>query len=134
VGRGGGFVGVVETSAGEPVAAGLFLGRGRTLVYKYGASDASAWHLKPNHLLYWSAIEWAAERGFQVLDLGKTELANAGLRRFKAGWGAEELPLVHTRGGPAAAAADGDGRLGRALGAVIRRSPPAVCRALGELL
>jgi CelD/BcsL family acetyltransferase involved in cellulose biosynthesis len=131
---GRGSIAVVETSSGEPVAAGLFLAHGGALIFKYGASDSTRWRLKPNDLLYWSAIERASELGFRVLDLGKTELENHGLRRFKTGFGAEEEPLRHTRGGRSAGAAGGDGHLGRALGAVIKRSPPAVCLALGELL
>ena len=54
-------------------------------------------------------------------------------RAFKAGWGAREIPLVYTRIGGQAARL-GRGRASAALGHVIRRSPTAVCRALGEVL
>jgi hypothetical protein len=33
----------------RPVAGAVFLRGSRCLTYKYGASDASAWPLRPNH-------------------------------------------------------------------------------------
>jgi hypothetical protein len=42
--------------------------------------------------------------------------------------------LAYSTLGGRAPAAEGDGLATRVLGGVIRRSPPWVCRALGELL
>ena len=89
---------------------------------------------KPNHLVTWAAIEHACALGCSTLDFGRSELHHAGLRRYKASWGARELPLAHTCLGGAGAGLVGPGRLRGAMAAVIRRSPPVVCRALGELL
>jgi CelD/BcsL family acetyltransferase involved in cellulose biosynthesis len=130
--QGGGFVLVAET-AGAPVAAAVFLTGNATVTYKYGASDPAAWGLRPNNLLFWEAIRWSCERGFARFDFGKTDLDNEGLRAFKSNWAAVEEPLEYTTlGAPPAAA--GSGALQRRLGTVIRRSPPLVCRALGEAL
>ena len=58
---GPGFLALACTSDGSPVAAALFLVQRQTLIYRFGASDASHWELKPNHLLFWSVIERASE-------------------------------------------------------------------------
>jgi CelD/BcsL family acetyltransferase involved in cellulose biosynthesis len=129
-----GFLAVAEVDGGEPVATALFLAHGQALVYKYGASDASRWELKPNHLLFWSAIGWGREHGFRVLDFGKSDTASDGLRRFKASWGAQEVPLEYMRSGLSGKGLAGSERLGSVLRAVISHSPPVVCRAMGELL
>jgi CelD/BcsL family acetyltransferase involved in cellulose biosynthesis len=115
---------------GVPIAGAVFLEAGRTVVYKYGASDAAAWSRRPNNLLFAEAIAAAAERGFAAFDFGRSDLADEGLRAFKAGWGAPERPLVYA----GADAATAPGTAARAMARVIRRSPPVVCRGLGEAL
>jgi hypothetical protein len=120
-------------SGSIPVAGAVFLTWNGTVVYKYGASDPDYWKLRPNHLIFWTAIRWACEHGYRVFDFGRTDLDNQGLRDFKSGWGATERPLVYSL------LADRppkppSGRLSHALEEVIRRSPPWVCRAVGELL
>jgi CelD/BcsL family acetyltransferase involved in cellulose biosynthesis len=131
---GPGFLALACTSDGTPVAAALFLVHRQTLIYKYGASDASHWELKPNHLLFWSVIERACEDGLTLLDFGKSDPHSAGLRRFKSSWGAEEVPLIYTHSGTPGAGLGGHRRLNGALRVVIGHSPLVVCRALGELL
>jgi len=125
-----GFVLLAEHE-GVAVAAALFLAHGETVIYKYGASDAGAWGLRPNHAIFWDAIRWGCETGHRWFDFGRSDLEDEGLRRFKSQWGSEELPLVYTT---FADEPPGAGRSGRALAPVIRRSPAWVCRALGELL
>jgi CelD/BcsL family acetyltransferase involved in cellulose biosynthesis len=114
-----------------PIAGGVFLTSGRTVVYKYGASDPSFWPLRPNHLLFWDAIRWSCENGFAAFDFGRSDFDNRGLRNFKSGWGAVEKPLVYaTVGGELP-------RVGRLISVsllppLIRRSPLWLCRAIGE--
>jgi CelD/BcsL family acetyltransferase involved in cellulose biosynthesis len=130
------FAVLAELPGGEPVAAGVFLaapGPGGAIM-KFSASDPAVWDRKPNHLVTWAAIEHACALGNSTLDFGRSELHHAGLRRYKASWGARELPLAHTCLGGAGGSLVGQGRLREAMAAVIRRSPPVVCRALGELL
>jgi lipid II:glycine glycyltransferase (peptidoglycan interpeptide bridge formation enzyme) len=129
-GRGVVFVAEVD---GQPVAAAVFLGWKRVLVYKFGASDEAAWPRRPNHALFWEAIQWGCQEGFEMLDFGRTDLGNEGLRAFKAGWGTSETALVYsTLGRPAGVPAGG--RLGGAMSAVIKRSPVNVCQFVGERL
>jgi CelD/BcsL family acetyltransferase involved in cellulose biosynthesis len=121
---------VAEADA-APVAAMVLLAHGDTVVYKFGASDAGSWSLRPNHALFWEAIRTSCEAGRRWFDFGRSDLDDAGLRQFKSWWGSEEIPLVY------ATVADrplAPKRSGRALAPVIRHSPRWVGRALGELL
>jgi CelD/BcsL family acetyltransferase involved in cellulose biosynthesis len=117
---------------GRAIAATVLLASAGSLVYKYSASDAAYWRLRPNNLIVWTAIELALERGCSYFDFGRSGYADAGLRDFKSRWGAAEEPLVYSRLG--AGRAQAGGRLGTVLGTVIRRSPPALGQAIGELL
>jgi len=115
------------------IAAAIFLHWHQTLIYKFGASATDGLSLRPNNLLFWTAIRWGCENGYTVFDMGRTDLANAGLRAFKSGWGAEETPLVYS-----STSADAEQSISEkampAVQAVIRNSPLWVCRAAGEML
>jgi CelD/BcsL family acetyltransferase involved in cellulose biosynthesis len=126
---------LIAESAGRPIAAAVFLSWNGTVVYKFGASDAEAWSLRPNHLLIWDAIRRACEEGYRWFDFGRTDAGQDGLRNFKLSWGAIEEPLVYRAlGGAPEQTTDPEGAATRLLGALIRRSPPLVCRVTGELL
>jgi CelD/BcsL family acetyltransferase involved in cellulose biosynthesis len=118
---------------GVPVAAALFLAWKGVLVYKYGASDSRFWNVRPNNLLFWTAMRWGSENGYRTLDWGRTDLADEGLRTFKRGWGASETPLAYSATGDRPAVAT-TARLRAAIALMIRNSSPLVCRAMGELL
>jgi CelD/BcsL family acetyltransferase involved in cellulose biosynthesis len=127
-----GFVMLVRAGA-DVVAAAVFLTCNRTVTYKYGASDRRHLDKRPNNLLFVEAIRWGCEHGYAVLDFGRTDLGNHGLRSFKRGWGAQESDLVYTyvsRAPPAPEASSG----GRAIQWVIRRGPPSLSRLVGEAL
>ena len=115
------------------LAGGVFLHWQQTLTYKYAASSGEEQQYRPNNLLSWTAMRWGCENGYTVFDLGRTELENAGLRRFKRGWGAEESPLTYSILA-AAAPAGSNGKLMSLMEPLIRKAPPWVCRAAGELL
>lgn len=117
----------------KPVAGGIFLNWNGTTIYKFGASSSDAWNLRPNHLLFWTAIQEACARGDRRFDFGRTDFESEGLRSFKAGWGTREGELVYSTVA-AEAPAHSSRRLRRAAGAVIRHSPPWVGRTAGELL
>jgi CelD/BcsL family acetyltransferase involved in cellulose biosynthesis len=117
----------------QPVAGAVFLAWNGTVIYKFGASDPRFLSLRPNHLLFWETIRQSCEEGFLRLDFGRTDLDNHGLREFKTRWGAVETPLVYSAlAGAPPDLAPGPAR--RALSELIRRSPPWVCRAVGETL
>jgi hypothetical protein len=83
--------------SGKTIASAVFFNFGRKVIYKYGASDLVHQDLRPNNLIMWEAIKWHRERGFELLNLGRTELENKGLLQFKRGWGAEERLLKYYR-------------------------------------
>lgn len=78
---------------GETIAGDLLLAYKEGLTYKFNASDPKYLQLRPNNSVLWRAIETGAERGHKWLDLGRCELDNEGLRRFKLLWGAEERTI-----------------------------------------
>jgi CelD/BcsL family acetyltransferase involved in cellulose biosynthesis len=130
-----GVVALAGPPGGRPVAGYVLFVWNGTALGKFQASDPDAWGLRPNHLLYWAVIRWAAESGHRRLDFGRTEKAHDGLQEWKAGWGAEAIPLSYARtSGFGADSAAGEGRLAGAMGHLIRRSPAFVCRGLGALL
>jgi CelD/BcsL family acetyltransferase involved in cellulose biosynthesis len=117
----------------RPVAAAVFLAWNQHLIYKYGASDQHFWALRPNNLAMWTGIEWGCDHGFTELDFGRSDLENRGLREFKTRWGATELPLAYSYVGGKPPRAIPRFALGT-IGGLIRFTPAAVCRGLGELL
>lgn len=86
---GHGFV-VTASLEKKPIAAAVFFHFGFEAVYKFGASDYNFQHLRGNNLVLWEAIKRYSANGFSRLHLGRTSLANKGLRRFKLGFGAME--------------------------------------------
>lgn len=131
-GEGLGFVLIVRRDS-RALAAAVFLTHGDVVTYKYGASDPGALAARPNNLLFMEAIRWSCEHGFGSLDFGRTHWGQDSLCRFKRAWGAGETELRYRRLGGVRARAGGE-RAERLLGAVIRRSPPVVGRAIGEVL
>lgn len=127
---------LIVEAAGRPIAGGVFLAWNETVIYKFGASDPSAWSLRPNHLLFWHAIRTACEQGYRWFDFGRTDVEQEGLRQFKLSWGAIEEPLVYqTLGaGKPGLVPLTDGMGTRMLRPVIRHSPLLVCRGVGEAL
>jgi CelD/BcsL family acetyltransferase involved in cellulose biosynthesis len=116
-----------------PLAGALFLTWNATTIYKFGASDPEGWPARPNHALFWAAIEASCLRGDRRFDFGRTDLGHVGLQAFKSGWGASARPLVYSSLDPGILAGT-DGLAGRAMAAAIRRGPEWLCRTLGETL
>lgn len=105
-----------------------------SLMCKYAASHEQALSLRPNNLLFWTAIGWGCENGYEVFDMGRSDLDNQGLREFKSRWGAEETPLFYSTLAGSIRKQRGDGRLTQAMGTIIRRSPIWVTGMMGTLL
>jgi CelD/BcsL family acetyltransferase involved in cellulose biosynthesis len=115
----------------EPIAGAVFLEWNGRVVYKFGASDARYWSMRPNNLLFWEAIKRGCEQDAKVFDFGRSDREDEGLRAFKRSWGAVEEPLVYTTLGRPAEAFNGSAE--RLLRPVLRRSPLWVGRGLGEV-
>jgi len=115
------------------LAAGLFLSWNKSLIYKYAASSDVGQDLRPNHLLTWTAINWGCENGYKVLDFGRTDLNNRGLRTFKNRWGAAEISrpysIISTKNDKPLVR-----RIPSVINTIIRNSPMWVCRLCGEFL
>ena len=124
-----GFVLLLEWE-GRTIGAGIYLRHGSRLTYKYGASDPSHLDKRPNDLMHMEALRIACESRCSVLDLGRTELDNDGLRRFKRDFGAEEHALTYTTAPPG-----GGEKSVRSVShmqrTLIRRLPPAFGRLVG---
>ena len=117
---------------GQCLAAGVFLHWGKSMVYKYGASEKEAWSLKPNNLLFFEAIRWGCSNSYSLLDLGRTNPRNSGLRQFKSGWGAAEYQLAYSSTKKKKAFSFYS-QLEQAVKPFIRVSPAWLCKALGSL-
>jgi len=81
----------------RPIAGILTLRHRETMIYKYGASDASFHPLGGMQLLLWKAIQQARDTGCKVFDLGRSSVDNEGLIAFKQHWGAASVPLTYWR-------------------------------------
>jgi CelD/BcsL family acetyltransferase involved in cellulose biosynthesis len=118
---------------------------GGTLELLYMGSDERRFECRPNHALYWHAIQRAAESGHAEVDFGAAK-AGSGLAEYKAQWGAEPLPEYRYDYRPgdavphhdvAAAAAPGNMAEGREsaglLARTIERAPLGVLGVAGRL-
>ena len=87
----------VADHGGKKIAASVYFFLGGRAIYKYGASDFAQQHLRGSNLVMWAAMKWLAANGAKTLDLGKTSLANEGLRRFKLNLGAQERAVEYVK-------------------------------------
>jgi len=122
----------VALHAGRAVGAIMTLRHRDALVYKYGASDSSYHRLGVMPLLFWKAIEEAKALGLRTLDLGRSDLDNPGLIRFKDRLGAVSAPLTYV-----GSSARKPARLRwvmRFSTSLVRRLPDALFTAAGRVL
>jgi hypothetical protein len=96
ISAGHGFV-VLATFQAKPIAGAIFFHSGGQAIYKYAASEVAYLHLRGNNLVVWGAIQHCLSKGIQSLHLGRTSVAEDGLRRFKLAWGAREDLLRYYR-------------------------------------
>lgn len=132
IGRGMGTVIVVADKTEKPISGAVVLHLRDKAMIKFSGSDPAYLETRCHYFTFWKSIEWACLHGMQVIDFGRTDVLEEGLRKFKNGWGTREEPLVYS------VIADrpprpSNGRLSPWMSAVIRHSPPVVCRVLGEL-
>jgi CelD/BcsL family acetyltransferase involved in cellulose biosynthesis len=115
---------------GRPLASIITLEHGKTMVYKYGCSDARFHRVGAMTVLFWTAIQDAAARGLHTLDLGRSDPGNAGLATFKERWGAQRRTIAYVR-------MNGRGRPPLPLSlpaSVLSRLPDRALAAAGRLL
>jgi lipid II:glycine glycyltransferase (peptidoglycan interpeptide bridge formation enzyme) len=117
----------------EVIAGAVFLNWNGILIYKYGASDRQNLSLRPNHAIFSTAIRWGSTNDCRLLDFGKTDIENQGLREFKSGWGANEEPLINSFLGDKPKGM-GNGITNLVMNKIVRNTPPFTTRAFGEIL
>jgi FemAB-related protein (PEP-CTERM system-associated) len=71
----------------ETVAAAFLLGFRGTLEVAWASSYRKFLAMKPNMFLYWNILEFAAEKGYEFLDFGRST-HDSGTYEFKLQWGA----------------------------------------------
>jgi serine/alanine adding enzyme len=81
------------TLAGDKVlGGGISLRFQQAVTVPWASSLREAFHLCPNHSLYWQVLRDAVAEGATLFDFGRSYL-DSGTYRFKVQWGAEPLPL-----------------------------------------
>ena len=85
----------IASKGNVPIASILTLSHKRSLVYKYGCSDARFHSSGGTMLLFWNAIQEAKSNGIEEFDMGRSDEDNLGLISFKEHWGAVSKPLVY---------------------------------------
>jgi lipid II:glycine glycyltransferase (peptidoglycan interpeptide bridge formation enzyme) len=124
---------VITYMDSKPIGAGLFLGFKDILTYKFSASDPLKLNLRPNHLMLWAAFQEGIKRGFKYFDFGRTEIENEGLRKYKAGWGSIENPLIYSYYPHLPVKSKVSIIKDNFVAPLIKNSPEFVCRTIGEI-
>lgn len=83
---------IVVRLGDEPVASALLLGFRGVLEATWMCSNWKFLPLQPNMLLYWTILKVAGERGFRLLDFGRST-RGSGTHKFKQLWDTEDVPL-----------------------------------------
>jgi hypothetical protein len=87
----------VARTGNRAIASILTLFYKDTLIYKYGCSDARFHNLGAMPFLMWRAIEDGKQRGLSELDLGRSDIDNAGLITFKNRFGAAQSRVIYKK-------------------------------------
>jgi CelD/BcsL family acetyltransferase involved in cellulose biosynthesis len=123
----------VALKGDTPVASILTISHKKTLVYKYGCSDATFNNLGGTALLFWNAVREAKANGLEELDMGRSDVDNLGLVTFKEHWGAERSTVNYWRY-PIQAAASKPQSLIRYANRLIAIAPDTSLAMLGNFL
>jgi len=126
---------LLAQNAERVVAALVLLKFKDTVYYKFGASDRSFRHLRANQLLFWRAIQLAAQSDFKLFDFGRTALSNAGLQEFKKRWGtsAEPISYLSILSSEKSLQTMPDGNFVQIAQKILRVMPAPLTRLSGEL-
>jgi CelD/BcsL family acetyltransferase involved in cellulose biosynthesis len=87
---------------GVGVAAMLTLRHRSRVIYKYGCSDERLHHLAGVPFLFWKLIEESKALGMEEIDMGRSDLNNDGLIRFKDRFGTRKQLITYFRYSPTA--------------------------------
>ena len=118
----------------QPIAAILTLRHRRTLVYKYGCSDAAFHRLGAMPMLFWKAIQEGKQHDAEEFDLGRSSIDNPGLIAFKQHLGAACSQLTYfrlRRQGAASSTVDSPSRIAST---VFTLMPSRLAQIAGRIL
>jgi hypothetical protein len=123
----------VASKGSAPVASILTLSFKKSMVYKYGCSDAAYHNLGGTALLFSRAIQEAKDLGFEEFEMGRSDPNNTGLIAFKEHWGAKGTTIRYWRypAGPAVSPDVWKMNLARRIVPVL---PDVALVAIGKLL
>lgn len=116
-----------------PIASIMTLTYNKSMIYKYGCSDASHHNLGGMAFLFWHAIREAKEAGLRELDLGRSDFENSGLLNFKEHLGATRSCLEYW-GFPAGIRPNPKRWHLKAVRALFERMPTAALPMAGNIL
>jgi hypothetical protein len=80
---------------GRPIAGLITFTYRDTMSMEHIGNDPAYLPVRPNHLLYFTAIETACRQGYLYADFGKTTIDNQGLLDFKRRWGADMYDVFY---------------------------------------
>lgn len=123
----------VATKDDLPVASILTLSRNKSMVYKYGCSDARFHRFGGMALLFWNAIKDAKNKGCEQFEMGRSDRGNLGLISFKEHWGAVGTELNYWKYPHKPRAAAGSWQE-KVLHRLIPVVPDSALRIMGEVL
>jgi len=129
-------MGFISTAVydGHIIAAALYLQFKDIVFYKYSASDVLYLEHCPNHLAMWEAIRHTAEKGFRIMDFGRSDPDNQGLLDYKRGWGTEETDVVYHKPGWTIPSETSSYGLGVVVKPIMTRMPIPLLKMIGKLL
>jgi CelD/BcsL family acetyltransferase involved in cellulose biosynthesis len=118
-----------------PVASIVTIRHGGLMTYKYGCSNERYNNVAGNVFLFWRAIQDAKDSGAQIFDMGRSDLDNPGLIRFKSNWGADTFRITYWRSpGLSAAKTTERSRVRQACGYILSCLPERCLIAVGTML
>jgi hypothetical protein len=124
----------LASKEGQPLASILTLSFKKTMVYKYGGSDARHHRLGAVPFLCWRVVEEAQAQGIEELDLGRSDRDQPGLIAFKDHLGARRTTLTYYTWPERRRGMAYDGPMARAALRVVTHLPDAALDLTGRLL
>jgi hypothetical protein len=122
----------VASRSGRDIAGTVMLRTGKQIYYKWGArrpGDDS----RANHLLIWNALEEYCSNA-ESIDLGRTDIRNDGLMRFKKelGASASTIPYSYSPRAPQEISAEALSGARKAAATIWRNLPVSAARLLEQ--
>jgi len=124
----------LASRGGKDVAGAVIIRAARAVYYKWGARQPGD-DSRANHLLMWNAIEYYCSRT-DMIDLGRTDVGNSGLMRFKKELGASatSIPYFYHPHAPKQVSAEALGGARKSVAAIWKNLPIFATRFLGRAI